>query len=63
MKRIAVAALWFYSFWALGSMISVLVGVPDFLGPVLGLMAGAIVGLDPRHLIWSHPVQRTPAAA
>jgi len=63
MKRTAVAALWFYSFWYLGSMIASLVGVPDLLGPVLGFTAGAIVGVDPRRLIWSRSAHRTPAAA
>jgi hypothetical protein len=48
MKRVAVAALWLYSFWYLGSFASALVGVPDFLGPVFGLTAGLIVGIDPK---------------
>jgi len=53
MKRIAAATLWFYAFWYLGSMITGFMGTPDLLGPVLGLAAGLIVGLDPRHLLWS----------
>ncbi|MEW5991731.1 MAG: hypothetical protein AB1736_10370 [Chloroflexota bacterium] len=52
MKRIAASLLWFYAFWYLGSMIASLAGVPDLLGPVLGVAAGIIVGLDPRGLIW-----------
>jgi hypothetical protein len=28
-------------------------GVPDLLGPVLGLTAGLIIGIDPRRLIWA----------
>ena len=55
MKRIAAAVLWFYAFWYLGSMIAGVVGTPDLLGPVLGLAAGLIVGVDPRHLIWRRP--------
>jgi hypothetical protein len=55
MKRYFAAALWFYSFWYLGSMIAGLVGVPDLIGPVLGTAAGVIVGVDPRGLIWSRP--------
>jgi len=53
MKRIVATALWLYSFWYLGSMISFVVGVPDLLGPALGVTAGVMVGVDPRHLIWS----------
>ena len=63
MKRIAAAALWLYAFWYLGSMISVLVGVPDLLGPVLGLSAGLIVGVDPRRVIWRRPARAGWSAA
>ena len=52
MKRIASAALWFYALWYLGSMISAFLGVPDLLGPILGISGGLIVGVDPRHLLW-----------
>jgi hypothetical protein len=61
LKRIVVTALWAYSFWMLGSMISVLAGVPDLLGPAFGLTAGVMVGLDPRHLFWARPAQ-SPSA-
>ena len=60
MKRFAAAALWFYAAWYAGSTIAALMGVPDVLGPVLGLTAGLIVGLDPRHLIWN---RKSPVAA
>jgi len=63
MKRIAAAALWLFAFWYLGSMISVLVGVPDLLGPVLGLSAGLIVGVDPRRVIWRRPARAGWSAA
>ncbi|TAK00724.1 MAG: hypothetical protein EPO36_07590 [Chloroflexota bacterium] len=63
MKRIAAAALWFYAFWYLGSMIAALLGVPDLLGPVLGLAAGVVVGIDPRRLIWVRSNRAAPASA
>jgi hypothetical protein len=63
MKRTAAAALWLYAFWYLGSMISVLVGVPDLLGPVLGVSAGLIVGIDPRRVIWRRPTRAGWSAA
>ena len=63
MKRFAAAALWLYAFWYLGSMISVLVGVPDLLGPALGIAAGLIVGIDPRRVIWRRPARAGWSAA
>ena len=61
MKRIAVTGLWLYSFWYLGSMVSFMLGVPDLLGPLLGIAAGAVVGRDPRHVIWNRSAR--PAAS
>lgn len=52
MKRLISAVLWFYAIWYLGSAVSVALGIPDLLGPVLGLSAGLIVGIDPKHAIW-----------
>lgn len=63
MKRIAAAFLWFYAFWALGSMISMVMGVPDLLGPALGVTAGLIVGIDPRRVIWRRPARAGWSAA
>jgi hypothetical protein len=62
MKRLVAAALWLYSFWYLGSMIAAIVGVPDLLGPALGLAAGVIVGIDPRRLIWTRQTARRTAS-
>lgn len=53
MKRYAAALLWFLAAWYTGSVIALLMGVPDFLGPVLGLAVGWFVGVDPRHVIWA----------
>jgi hypothetical protein len=63
MRRVAATFLWFYSFWYLGSMVAALVGVPDLLGPVLGIAAGVVVGVDPRRLIWARTAARTAASA
>jgi len=63
MKRYLATVLWFYAFWCLGSMIAGLLGVPDLIGPVLGLAAGFIVGVDPRRVIWAHPTATTQAPA
>ncbi len=63
MKRLISAALWFYAFWYLGSTASLAIGVPDLLGPVLGLSAGLIVGIDPRHVIWRRTARAGWSAA
>jgi hypothetical protein len=55
MKRLVAAALWLYALWYLGSFVSMLLGVPDLLGPALGVTGGLLVGVDPRRLIWARP--------
>ena len=62
MKRFAAAALWFYAFWYLGSTIAAFAGVPDLLGPGLGLASGLIVGIDPRRLIWTRQTRTSRTA-
>ena len=52
MKRIAVGALWLASFWYLGSTLAALLGVADVVGPLLGVIASAVVVLDPLHMVW-----------
>ncbi|MBI2762159.1 MAG: hypothetical protein HYX54_00130 [Chloroflexi bacterium] len=52
MKRLTSASLWIYATWYLGSAVSAVLGVLDLLGPVLGISAGLIVGIDPRQVIW-----------
>lgn len=54
-KRVAATLLWFYSMWYAGAMIATLFGLSPALGPILGTAAAAIVGGDPRNLIWSRP--------
>lgn len=63
MKRILGSALWFYSFWYLGSMIAAFLNVTDFIGPVLGLAAGLIVGLDPRRVLWTRGATTTSSVS
>ncbi|HEX5590158.1 MAG TPA: hypothetical protein VFX65_07715 [Candidatus Limnocylindrales bacterium] len=61
MKRLLAAGLWLYAFWYLGSMLAALIGVPDLLGPALGITAGVIVGVDPRRLIWERTASSSAA--
>jgi hypothetical protein len=51
-KRVVATVLWFYAGWYAGAMIAELFGLSAALGPILGTAAAAIVGGDPRHLIW-----------
>lgn len=45
--------LWLFAGWSLGGFISLMTGISDGLGPILGTAAAAIVAGDPRRLIWS----------
>ena len=51
-KRVLATGLWFYAAWFAGAMIAFATGLSPALGPILGTAAGAVVGLDPMHLIW-----------
>ena len=62
MKRLVAGMLWFYAFWTLGSVVSSVLGIPDLLGPIVGVAAGLIIGLDPRHVIWRKPSAAVEAA-
>ena len=61
MKRLAAGLLWFYSLWYLGSMTAAILGVPDLLGPVVGIVGGLLVFVDPRHVIWGVDAERSRA--
>ncbi len=63
MKRLLAATLWFYAAWYAGSLLAAVIGVPDLIGPVVGIAAGLIVGVDPRHLIWNRSPKMTASAA
>lgn len=52
-KRVAATLLWFYAMWYAGAMIATLSGLSPALAPILGTAAAAIVGVDPRRLIWT----------
>lgn len=62
MKRLVAAALWLYAAWFAGSFVAVMLNVPDLLGPALGISAGLIVGIDPRHVIWVRPASKLGTA-
>ena len=43
MKKFLVAVLWFYAGWTFGSMISWALGLGLALGPIVAIVAAAIV--------------------
>ena len=53
MKRLAVSALWGYAFWYAGAMLASIFSGPEVFGPILGIAAGLLVGIDPRGLFWA----------
>jgi hypothetical protein len=53
MKRRTLAGLlWFFVTWYGWSFVAAAVGVPELLGPVLGIIAAALVVGDPFDRIW-----------
>jgi hypothetical protein len=51
-KRSVATFGWFLSTWCLYELIVYFAGAPRVLGPVLGVLAAAVVGLDPFDVIW-----------
>ena len=63
MKRIAATGLWLYAFWYAGSMIAAVLGLPDVVGPMLGVSAAGLAWSDPRRAIWNRRITSSAAAA
>ena len=63
-KRVAAGVLWFLAGWYAGGYISLFLGVPELLGPILGIACAAIFAGDPLGVIWTAraPVLPTTAA-
>jgi hypothetical protein len=54
-KRIAAGILWFLAAWYAGAWIALLLGVPEILGPIMGISAAAVFAGDPLGIIWVRP--------
>ena len=66
MKRILATSLWFYASWTAANIVTYAFGWSGAWGPIVAVTSALVVGLDPRHWIWSNPVDRsvaTPVAA
>jgi hypothetical protein len=62
LKRLLASVLWFYATWYGWSILADMTGLPDMLGPVLGLALAAFIGLDPMHRIWTRRPAPEPVA-
>jgi hypothetical protein len=54
-KRILAALLWFYAGWYAMSWLIQAFGLPEALGPIVGLTLAAGIAADPRGRIWRSP--------
>lgn len=62
-KRMTAAVLWLFAGWYLGNALAFLVGVPDLLGPILGVAAAFVFAVDPQGWIWKRPAAEPVAVA
>ena len=62
-KRVLAGLLWFYVAWYAWSMVASTLGVSDMLGPVLGVIAAALIVGDPLGRIWSPSSERQAVGA
>ena len=62
-KRVLATLLWFYAGWYAGAMTAALFGISPALGPIFAVAAAAIIGGDPRGIIWGRPTRTVETAA
>jgi hypothetical protein len=51
-KRVLAAFLWLVAGWYIGSSVALVFGLPELLGPILGIAAAGFFGGDPFGMIW-----------
>jgi hypothetical protein len=61
-KRVIATLLWFYAGWYAGAMVAELFGISPALGPILAVAMAAIIGGDPRGIIWGRTGRAETAA-
>ena len=62
MKRLMAGPLWFIAFVLMYELLWSLTGVPRIAGPVIGLMIGVTVWIDPLHWFWPAAPDRSTGA-
>ena len=51
-KRALAAILWFNAGWFAGAALAFLLGLNPVLGPIVAVVATALIVVDPRKIIW-----------
>jgi hypothetical protein len=51
-KRVAAFCLWSFTTWYAFAYLAAYTGIPELLGPIVGVAVGTYVALDPRGRIW-----------
>jgi hypothetical protein len=64
MKKLALATvLWFVTGYFVGAVAAWVLGITMIVAPVVGVLAAAVIAVDPRHAIWATtPVMSSPKA-
>lgn len=62
MKRLIAGPLWFVSFALMYELLWSLTGVPREIGPVIALVVGVTVWIDPMHWFWPVAPDRSSAS-
>ena len=52
-KRILAAALWLFAGWYVGTGVAVYLGLPELIGPLLGIGLAGLVAGDPLRHFWT----------
>jgi hypothetical protein len=61
-KRLLAASMWLFAALYAGSMLHAIVGVPDLVGPIVGLGTACVIAVTPRRAaraltsLYSQPV-------
>jgi hypothetical protein len=61
-KRTVTAVLWLLTVWTAAGIVTTYSDVPSLVGPVLGLIVGALVWADPAGWLWGPRTDRARIA-
>jgi hypothetical protein len=62
-KRVIAFLLWGFTAWYAMAYVVEFTGGPALVAPVVGLTVGALIAVDPRHLIWNRREHTAPVMA
>ncbi len=61
--RLLSTVLWFFAAWYVGNILAAVLGANALVGPIVGIAAGTLVGLDPFRVLWTHGTTGQPSVA